>query len=362
MSPVPPSTATVVLFLFTYFAKNLKKKETLTGGLDYAYPMKITVTGAAGFFGGNLVRALIREGHDVRAVVRKSTAGIEGLPVEVFRGNVCDMEDMSAAFAGADVVFHCAAVVSIQGSLGGRVERVNVEGVQNVVRAALACGVKKYVHISSVHALDPAPHDAPIRETRQLCGGQSHHPAYARSKANGERAVLAGVAQGLDGCILNPSGMMGPYDFVPSPIGEALQQMRDGQIPALVNGGYNWVDVRDVVQSAIQAMTKGRAGERYLVTGRSTSVRELAEVAGQVTGRKPPIFTCPLWVAQLVAPVLVWLSKLFGVAPLFTPESLQVLGDNDDFDHSKAASELGHAPRPLIDTLTDTYAWMSEVD
>ena len=236
-----------------------------------------------------------------------------------------------------------------------------MEGVKNVVDAALACGVKKYVHISSVHALDPAPHDEPIYETRALCGADPHHPAYARSKANGERAVLAAVEKGLDACILNPSGMMGPYDFVPSPIGEALQQMRDGQIPALVNGGYNWVDVRDVAQSAINAMTKGRAGERYLVTGHSTSVRELAETAQKVTGKRPPMFTCPLWVAQLVAPVLVWLSTVFGVEPLFTPESLQVLGDNDDFDHSKAASELGHAPRPLVDTLTDTYAWMSEV-
>ena len=323
--------------------------------------MKIAVTGGAGFLGGNLVRALLARGDEVRVLVREDRAGIEGLDVEVFSGDVRQLSDLHACFDGMDAVFHCAAVVSIQGSQGGWVEEVNIGGPKNVVQACLDQGVKKLVHFSSVHALDPRPQNEPIDETRSLCDPNDlHHPAYARSKAEGERAILAGVAQGLDACILNPSGMIGPFDFKPSPLGEALIQMHQRSLPGLVNGGYNWVDVRDVVNSAITALEKGRPGERYLVTGRSTSVRELAEEAQSVTGKKPPVFTSPLWLAKVSAPLLEGWAKLWKKPPLYTRESVQVLGDNDDFICDKAREELGHSPRPLCESLKDTYAWFED--
>ena len=324
--------------------------------------MKIAVTGGAGLLGGNLIRTLLESGHSVRALIRSSTAGIEGLDVEIYRGDVRNPDDLNGCFQGMGAVFHCAAVVSIQGNVGGLVEEINIGGPRNVVAACLGQSVEKLVHFSSVHALDPNPHDEPITETRALCGDDSHHPAYARSKANGEREILAGVAQGLDACILNPSGMIGPYDHVPSPLGEALVQMYKRSLPGLVNGGYNWVDVRDVVNSALVAMEKGRAGERYLVTGRSTSVRELAEAAEAVTGKKPPVFTSPLWLARLSAPVMEAIAVILKKPPIYTRESIQVLSDNDDFDISKARQELGHDPRPLHESLRDAYAWFEQAN
>jgi len=320
--------------------------------------MKIAVTGGAGFLGGNLVRALLDRGDQVRVLIRNDRSGIEGLDVEEVPGDVRELEDLQACFQGVDAVFHCAAIVSIQGSMGGIVEEVNIEGPKNVVQACLDQDVKKLVHFSSVHALDPRPQKEPIAEDRALCEtADKHHPAYARSKANGEREILAGVERGLDACILNPSGMIGPYDHKPSPLGEALVQMYQRSLPGLVSGGYNWVDVRDVVDSAIAALDKGRAGERYLVTGHSTTVRELAVAAQEVTGKRPPVFTSPLWLAKCSAPILEGWAKMWKKPPLYTRESVQVLGDNDDFDHSKASRELGHSPRKLVDSLRDTYAW-----
>ena len=324
--------------------------------------MNIVVTGAAGFLGGNLVRELLHQGHTVRAVIRKRTSGIDGLPVETVKGDIRDLESLHRAFSGMDAIFHCAAVVSIQGSLGGLVEEVNIGGVENVVEAALKSDAQKLIHFSSVHSFDPSPHDEPITEGRALCDANPHHPAYARSKANGERAIRMGVERGLKACILNPSGMIGPFDFAPTPLGEALIQMRDRAIPGLVAGGYNWVDVRDVVNSAINALERGKVGEGYLVTGHSTTVRELAEVAERVTGSAPPWLTSPLWLAKATAPLLGGLAKMMGNPPLYTSESLQVLGDNSDFDHSKATREIGHTPRPLLDTLTDSYQWLKSVD
>ncbi|MEC7242030.1 MAG: NAD-dependent epimerase/dehydratase family protein [Myxococcota bacterium] len=320
--------------------------------------MKIAVTGGAGFLGGNLVRALLERGDTVRVLVREDRRGVDSLSVEEIAGDVRNLEDLQACFEGVDAVFHCAAVVSIQGSLGGLVEAINIGGVENVVQACLDQQVKKLVHFSSVHALDPRPQDEPITEERALCdSADRHHPAYARSKANGERAVLDGVSRGLDACILHPSGMIGPWDFKPSPLGEALVQMHRRSLPGLVNGGYNWVDVRDVVASAIQALETGVAGERYLVTGHSTSVRELAEAAQEVTGKKPPWMTSPLWLARFSAPLMEGWAKMWGKPPIYTRESIQVLGDNDDFVCQKAMRELGHSPRPLVESLRDTYEW-----
>lgn len=323
--------------------------------------MKIAVTGGAGLLGGNLIRALLDRGDSVRALIRVGTAGIDGLDVEVVKGDVRNLDDLRTCFKGVDAVFNCAAVVSIQGSMGGLVEEINIGGPKNVAEACLAESVEKLVHFSSVHALDPRPQDQPIDENRALCRDtDTHNSAYARSKANGEREILAGVERGLDACILNPSGMIGPYDHKPSPLGEALVQMYKRALPGLVNGGYNWVDVRDVVNSALAALTKGRSGERYILTGRSTTIRVLAEVAEEVTGKKPPLFTSPLWVAKVSAPIMEVLAKVFNKPPLYTRESIRILSDNDDFDFSKARHELGHIPRPLKETLRDTYAWFQD--
>ena len=178
--------------------------------------MTVVVTGASGHVGANLVRALLDQGRTVRALVHRDRRGIEGLDVEIAQGDVRDQASLERVFAGAEVVYHCAACVSIQRSEGPLVEACNVGGPRNVVEACLRTGVRRLIHFSSVHAFQQHPLDEPLDETRaqvtaDRANGSHHVSPYDRSKAAGEREVRAGIARGLDAVILNPTAVIGPH-------------------------------------------------------------------------------------------------------------------------------------------------------
>lgn len=318
----------------------------------------IVVTGANGHVGANLVRELLRRGARVRAVIHRRDDALRGLEVERVPGDVRDPDSLRRAFDGAEIVYHLAAVISITGDRGGLVSAVNVAGVRNVVDAALDRRVKRLVHFSSLHAFEQEPFDEPLDEGRPRVSA-ADRPAYDRSKAAGEREVRAGVERGLDAVIVNPSGILGPYDFEPSRMGRLLLRLHHGTLPALIGGGFDWVDVRDVVASALAAAERGRTGESYLLSGEWRSVPELARLAA-AAGARPPRLTCPDALARAVAPAALVLGKLTRREPLFTPESLRALRSNRKVVHDKATRELGHAPRPLENTVRDAYAWFAE--
>src|SRR5437868_245817 len=208
--------------------------------------MKIAVTGATGHVGGNLVRALVERGHQVRALVREEHRTLEGVEVERVRGDVGDPESLERAFDGVERVFHLAARISIAPGDEDEVQRVNVVGVRNVVAACLKVGVKRLLHMSSIHAMSAQPLGETIDESRPLASGPDLM-TYDRSKAEGEREVIAGIERGLDAVRVNPTAILGPYDFRPSPMGEVLLDLYHRRLPALVEGGFDWVDVRDIV-------------------------------------------------------------------------------------------------------------------
>ena len=321
--------------------------------------MTVVVTGASGHVGGNLVRALVEQGRQVRCLVREDVRAIEGLPVQRVTGDVRDPESLRRTFAGADVVFHLAARISIQGGLGGLVNATNNQGARNVAEAALACGVRRLVHCSSIHAFDQLDWSKPVDENMPRALAHSY-PAYDQSKACGEQAVREVIARGLDAVIVHPTGVLGPNDFKLSRMGRVLVMLHQRKLPALIPGGFDWVDVRDVVRSILAAETHGRTNESYVLAGRWLSVRELAALAAQITGIPAPRFSVPLWMAYVGAPFAGALSRLRGTEPLFNLESLHALGSNPRIDGSKAARELGHTARPLFDTLRDSYAWFAE--
>ena len=321
----------------------------------------VAVTGAAGHVGANLVRSLLAQGRRVRALVREHTAGIDGLPVEVVRCDVTDVQACRRALAGAQIVYHLAARISVGWDPPGPVEAVNLGGTRNVVEACLACGVQRLIHFSSIHAFAADPVDGVIDESRPLARNQPHTLIYDRTKAEGERQVMAAVARGLDAVIVNPSSVIGPFDFAPSAMGEALIEIHNGRFPALVGGaGFDWVDVRDVVASALQAETRGRKGEHYLLTGHWLSFVELAQLWGRVSGAKIPRLVAPMWLARAGAPFVAGWSRLRGQRPLFTSDSLRVLRNHRRISHARADAELGHNPRPLEETLRDTYQWFKQ--
>jgi dihydroflavonol-4-reductase len=319
----------------------------------------VVVTGAAGHLGGNLVRALLSGGRRVRALVHHDRRALEGLDVEIASGDVRDPASLVAAFKGAEVVYHAAALVSIQPGQWPALRAVNVVGTRNVVRAALQCGVRRMVHFSSIHAFDLDPARPWIDESTPQVGGESGM-GYSRSKAEGERAVRQGASEGLETVILNPTAMLGPHDYRPSHQGEMLLALAGERLPALVEGGFDWVDVRDVVEGALRAEERAPAGGQYILSGRWASVHELASMAAAVTGARVPALSCPLSLAHLVAPLYMTVAHMVGFRPLFTQVALEALGGNRVIRRARAARDLAYRPRDLEKTLVDTYEWFAE--
>ena len=325
-------------------------------------PAVRVVTGASGQVGAVLVRALAdRYGPGrIRAIYRQRRGTAADLDIAWVHGDILDPDSLVAAFTGADTVFHLAALVSIDAVSAEAFHRTNVLGTRNVVAAALACGVRRLVHVSSVHAYDQHPLDEVLDESRGPADGP-HHGPYERSKAAGEVEIRRGIDRGLDAVILNPTGVIGLYDGGPSLMGQVFLDLYRRRLPALMMGGYDWVDVRDVVSAAMAAETKARCGENYLVSGHWHTLRELAQLSQQVTGVAAPRLQFPLWVARLWAPCQVVLDRWRGRRPLYTPAAVRVMAHgNRRISSAKARAELGFHPRPLAESVADTYRWFDE--
>jgi dihydroflavonol-4-reductase len=319
------------------------------------------VTGASGHLGANLVRDLLARGRTVVALVREDRRGLASLDVEVRSGDIRDTDSLRRAFSDAEVVYHCAAYVSISGSDWPRLKSVNVDGTQHVVEACRASGVRRLVHFSSIEALVDTPLDLPVDEARPLLGQHAGSP-YARSKAAGEAIVQQAAAQGLDAIILNPTAMIGPHDYRRSYSNAGLLTMCGGRLPALVEGGFNWVDVRDVATGAIHAEEQAAAGRRYILGGHWASVQELARLAHDINGARVPGLVCPMWLARLAAPLVTTWCAVTGRRALLTSAGLRPLRGNRHISHALAERELGYRPRPLRDSVADTLHWFEEQD
>jgi len=318
------------------------------------------VTGAAGHLGANVVQALVEQGDAVRAVdVRPGTVirGLtgEGHPVEFVRADVLDPATLPAAFAGVEVVYHLAARISIAGDPDGAVWRVNVDGVRHVAEAARTAGVRRLVHTSSIHAFDGrlSPEGVDERSPRST---NPDLPVYDRSKFAGEEVLRQLIDRGLDAVVVNPTAIIGPVDPEPSRMGRVLRSAFRGRLPAVVDGSFDWVDVRDLAAAVLAAARRGRVGENYLVGGHYASVGELARVAASAAGRRGPRFTVPTPLARVAAAAALRLPSGRS-GPLFTPEALHALHTGRPVVSDKARDELGHAPRPLAETMADLRAY-----
>ncbi|MEN8184070.1 MAG: NAD-dependent epimerase/dehydratase family protein, partial [Myxococcota bacterium] len=250
---------------------------------------------------------------------------------------------------GAEVLYHLAGVISIDGERRGLVPAVNVEGAAHAAQAALEQGVRRMIHFCSIHAFCQEPLDEPLDETRARVVRDA--AAYDRSKAAGEARVREAIGRGLDAVILHPTGVIGPNDPEPSRMGRTFLDFCQRRMPVSVPGGFDFVDVRDVVASALAAEERGRTGESYLLSGHWQRVSDLFALFEQVSGVPPPRLTVPMWAARLGVPFAMLWGRLVGQEPLYTSESLAALRANRDVRPDKAARELGHDPRPTLESV-----------
>ena len=319
----------------------------------------LVVTGATGHIGNMLVRKLLATGKKVKAVVLPFDRPdpLQDQDVELVYADVRDMPALLSAFKGAEYVYHLAGIVSIGSGQSRLLKDVNINGTKNVINACMQTGVKRLLYVSSIHAFTEPPHGVPIIETKEF-DPSTVLGYYAQSKAAATREVLQAVeSRGLDAVIVHPTGVIGPYDYKRSNMGQLIIDYMNRHLYAYVDGAYDFVDVRDVARGIILASNQGQAGENYILSGQQISIKQILTILEEETGIKAPRIKLPLWVAKMTAPASELYYRLKKQAPLFTSYSISTLTSNSLTTHQKAAQELGYTSRPIRESLHDAIQW-----
>jgi dihydroflavonol-4-reductase len=320
--------------------------------------LEIAITGASGHVGANLIRELIPAGHHIKVLFFNDDRSFAGLPVTPIKGDLLDPSAVDELIKGTELVFHLAAQISITGDKDGKVFMINTEGTRNVCESCMKNNVRRLVHFSSIHAFNAKPFEGILDENRKMVDDTAFR--YDYSKLVGQNIVMEYVKKGLDAVILNPTCVIGPMDYKPSLMGQVFTKLYNRQLPALVKGGYDFVDVRDVAHAAILASEKGRKGQWYLISNTWKHISELAKMVEDITGKKPPRFTTPNWLAIAALPFLNLYARIKKTPPIYTKESLDVLKNaHRNVSNQKAREELGFNPRPLEETIRDIYKWFN---
>ena len=315
------------------------------------------VTGASGFVGSAVARALAARGVKVRALVRAKSPrrNLEGLECEIAEGDMRDPAAAERAIAGARWLFHVAADYRLWARDPQEIIRNNLAGTGAMMQAALAAGVERVVYTSSVATLSldttPADETAPLTEAGAI-------GAYKRSKVAAERLVERMVAdQGLPAVIVNPSTPIGPRDVRPTPTGRIIVEAASGRMPAFVDTGLNLVHVDDVAQGHLLALDKGRIGERYILGGEDVALSEMLRDVALITGRRPPTLKLPIAPLYPLALASEAIAYLTGKEPFLTRDGLKMSRHWMFFSSEKARQELGYSWRPYVQGLKDALAW-----
>ena len=322
----------------------------------------ILVTGATGHIGNVLVRKLVAMGAQVRVLILpdEDTHALQNLPIEQVYGDVLDLDSLWESFRGVRGVFHLAGLISIMPGENPRVRQVNLQGTLNVLKTAIQSGVQRLVYTSSIHALARIPHGTTVDEHTPY-DPQNTYGAYDQSKAQAtlevQKAARAGLLNAVIAC---PTGVIGPYDFRNSTMGEVIRSAALRRLTPYVDGAYDFVDVRDVADGLLAAAQKGQSGSSYILSGQRISVRYLLETVHEITGHGFMRFKVPLPLAEFASRFTPLYYRLSHSSPRFTPYSLDVLQSNSFISHQKATLELGYHPRPLYESIHDAIHWFFE--
>lgn len=323
--------------------------------------MRALVTGATGFVGAAVARALLRERWEVRALIRPGAnrRNLEGLALETVTGDLADAASLERAARGCEALFHVAADYRYGAPNPQELYRTNVEGTRNVLGAAQAAGVQRVVYTSSTATIGIPADGSPGDETTPVAlSDMIGH--YKRSKFLGERLAREAAHAGAPVVIVNPSTPVGPGDVKPTPTGQMVRDAASGRMPAYVDTGLNIVHVDDVASGHLQALRHGRAGESYILGGENMTLRAILTELARIVGRSPPRVRLPAPALLPVAFVAEGVARLTGGTTRITVEGVRLARKRMFFSSDKAVRELGYHARPAREAFVDAVRWLSE--
>lgn len=321
------------------------------------------VTGGTGHLGNTIINMLINKGEHVSTLILPSDKNVYILSdkVKIFRGDVRDKNSIAPAFSTEEdedlIVIHTAGIVSIATKFDQAVFDVNVTGTKNIIELCTAYNVKKFVHVSSVHAIPERPNGDVITEVTQF-NPDAVEGLYAKTKAQATALVLNAAKSGLDACVVHPSGITGPFDYGAGHITQLVTDFYNGSLTAGIDGGYDFVDVRDVAKGIISCCQKGKSGECYILSNNYYSIKDLFSILHKITGKKAITTILPMWFVKGTIKLSELYYKVLKKTPLYTSYSLYTLSSNANFSHEKASRELGYTTRSFDHTIKDTVEWL----
>ena len=321
--------------------------------------MKKLVIGASGFLGSHVTRQLVEAGADVRVMLRRtsSTKGIDDLDVERCYGDVFDDDALRAAMTGCDVVYYCVVDARMWLRDPEPLFRTNVEGLRHVLDAALDADLKRFVFTSTIGALA-------ISDSRLVTEDDPHNwdqgGAYIEARVAAEEMVLSYAHdKGLPAVAMCVATTYGPRDLAPTPHGSMLAQVAAGRFPFYLDYSAEVVGIEDAARAMLLAAEHGRNGERYIISDRFMSVRELHEIAATAVGRRPPRIGIPMPVLRAGARVNDLLARLLRRDLPFARAGMEMVELMSPLDHGKAERELGWTPEPVEDSIRKAAVWFA---
>ncbi|NTV98229.1 MAG: SDR family oxidoreductase [Chlorobiaceae bacterium] len=323
---------------------------------------KILVTGATGFIGSRLVEKLAASRDQIFILVRKTSdlTALSGVldKVRMLYGDITDRASVEAAVQGMDLVYHTAGITYMGDRKNDQLYPINVDGTRNILQSAIAAGVERVLHVSSISAVGVAFQGKPLDETAtwnfDLLGLE-----YARTKHLAEIEVAEAVSKGLDCVIVNPAFVFGAGD-VNFNAGRMIKDVYRRRLPCYPTGGICVVDVDIVTETIVAAMEKGRTGERYIIGGDNITYKQLVDTISRVTGAPRVLFPFPFWLGKLLKPVIDILKEKGMVSKLFNLSMFRVACEFLYFDSSKAVRELGMRQEPYEKCMQKAFEWYRE--
>ncbi len=319
--------------------------------------MKILVTGATGFLGTNMVLEALSCGHEVRAfgLPGSSTRYIEKPRVELMFGDVSDPVAVKNAVQGVDTIVHVAGDTSFWKKRFARQRRTNVEGPRTIMEAALAAGIRRVVHTSTVDTYGYNPNGL-TDETWADFNYAGWGYNYAETKREGERIALSYGAKGLEVVVINPGSMIGPYDHTLQ-FGRLYMDLRDGKMPGFLPGGAPWAHVREVARAHLNALERGRPGEKYICGGVNATYREVFTLIAESIGAKVPRSTLSRRFVVTFGYLAEFWANFTRKPPSINPGQARYMSVFPRYDSSKATRELGFQAVPLKQMIEDSRDW-----